>query len=362
MAEDRASEADRRNVAAAVRLGASALGTTWPNPAVGAIVVKNGIVVGRGRTGRGGRPHGETIALAEAGPAARGATLYVSLEPCAHFGKTPPCTDAIVAAGISRVVASAEDPDRRVTGRGFARLRQAGIEVVAGVLADEARRQQAGHISRIARGRPDVLLKLAVSADDAIGRKGEGNVPVTGEAARRTVQALRSRFDAILVGRGTVEADDPDLTCRLPGLEHRSPVRVILDSRNRLDHRRVFAAGPAATWVLGAAQDGEDGNVRRMQVQGGRGGIDLPAGLARLGAEGITRLLVEGGAEVARSLLEADLVDEILLFRSPVVLGGDIVPALGGLPLATIEHSDTFRRVERRSFGADRMTRYLRAR
>lgn len=353
---------DPRFMAAAIRLGTGALGTTWPNPAVGAIVVKDGMALGRGRTAPGGRPHGEAIALAQAGMAARGATLYVSLEPCSHHGRTPPCTEAIVAAGIARVVASIEDPDPRVAGRGFERLRRAGIEVVSGVMAEEARRAQIGHISRTLSRRPHVLLKLAVSADDAIGRLGEPNVAVTGETARRHVQALRSRFDAILVGRGTVEADDPALTCRLPGLERRSPVRVILDSAGRLaGRRRIFQAAGSPTWLLGAAwQDEEQGTIRRINVPRGSGGVDLRAALVRLGAEGVTRLFVEGGARVARSFLEAGLADEVMMFRSPQALGGNIVPALAGLPLSAVEDCERFRRTERRMFGPDRMTRYVR--
>jgi diaminohydroxyphosphoribosylaminopyrimidine deaminase/5-amino-6-(5-phosphoribosylamino)uracil reductase len=356
-----AEELDSRFLAAAIRLGAGALGTTWPNPAVGAIVVKDGRVVGRGRTAPGGRPHGEPLALAEAGKAARGATLYVSLEPCSHHGRTPPCTEAILTAGIARVVAPLTDPDPRVAGRGLRRLKDAGVEVVSGALSKEAARVHAGHLQQVEKGRPHVALKLAVSADDAIGRVGEPQVTVTGDIARRHVQALRSRFDAILVGRGTIEADDPELTSRLPGLEGRSPVRVVLDTEDRLaQHRRIFA-GRARTWVLTAdGEESEAGSVRRLKAPRGPGGLDLHACLLRLADEGITRLLVEGGAQVARSLLEADLIDEIMLFRSPVTLGGQIVPALAGLPLSALLHCGRFQTVERRTFGAYRMTRRLR--
>jgi diaminohydroxyphosphoribosylaminopyrimidine deaminase/5-amino-6-(5-phosphoribosylamino)uracil reductase len=358
-------ELDRRLLAAAIRLGAGALGTTWPSPAVGAIVVKEGMVVGRGRTAPGGRPHGEPLALAEAGEAARGATLYVSLEPCSHVGRGPPCADAVIAAGIARVVAPFADIDTRVAGRGFERMRAAGIEVATGLLAAQARRAHAGHLTQVAERRPYVVLKLAVSADDAIGRAGEGQVPITGEIARRHVQALRSRFDAIMVGRGTVEADDPELTCRLPGLEQRSPVRVVLDSDARLgSDRRVLAGGPAPTWVLTAiGPDEARAATRCLKVpRAAKGGLDLAACLGRLGSEGVTRLLVEGGAQLAKGMLEADLVDEALIFRSPAAIGGEIVPALAGLPLSEIERSERFRRVERRVFGADRMSRYERTR
>ncbi len=355
---------DRRFMAAAIRLGAGANGSTWPNPAVGAIVVKDGIAIGRGHTARGGRPHGEVEALAAAGEGARGATLYVSLEPCSHQGRAPPCADAIAAAGIGRVVAAIGDPDPRVNGTGFERLRATGVEVASGLLADEARRAHAGHIRQVESARPHVLLKLAVSSDDAIGRVGEAEVAVTGDLARRHVQALRSRFDAILVGRGTVETDDPELTVRLPALEDRSPIRVVLDSDGRLgSDRRVFG-GTVPTWVLGSA--GSDANaagiVRRFEVPRSSSGLDLDACLRLLAREGITRLLVEGGAKLACGLIEADLVDEVMLFRSPEALGGKIVPALTGLPLSTIESSERFKCIERRRFGADMMSRYERAR
>jgi diaminohydroxyphosphoribosylaminopyrimidine deaminase/5-amino-6-(5-phosphoribosylamino)uracil reductase len=284
---------------------------------------------------------------------------------------------------VARVVAPAADPDPRVAGTGFERLRNAGLTVVTGLLAEEAARAHAGHIRKISKGRPHVALKLAVSADDAIGQHGAGRVHVTGEIARRHVQALRARFDAILVGRGTIEADDPELTLRLPGLEKRAPVRVILDGEDRLDRmKRVFTTGSSPTWVFSverpsgaqapslsspstdreAGASGE-GRIRRLEApRGDGGGLDLEAVLRRLLAEGVTRLLVEGGARVARSFLESDLVDEVLLFRSPNALGGDLVPALAGLPLGQIERSPRFRKTQRRRFGADRMTRYERVR
>ena len=363
MPEPGGAEFDRRMLAAAVRLGAEALGTTAPNPAVGAILVKDGVVVGRGRTAAGGRPHGEALALAEAGAAARGATAYVSLEPCSHHGRTPPCADALIAAGIARFVAPAADPDPRVAGRGFARLREAGVEVASGLHVEQAERAHAGHIRKVGSGRPHIVLKLAISADGAIGRRGEAQVRVTGDIARRHVQALRTRFDAVLVGSGTIEMDDPELTCRLPGLEARSPIRVILDTEGRLGRdRRVFATGSSPTWVLTAVGDEEESKrFRRMVVPRGPGGLDLHAAASRLAHAGVTRLLVEGGARVARAFREADLIDEILLFRSPAALGGDIVPALAGLPLSALTHCSRFETVEKRMFGADRMTRRVRA-
>ena len=355
-------ELDRRWLDAAVRLGSAGLGTTWPNPSVGAILLKDNQVLGRGRTAPGGRPHGEIVALGQAGEAARGATLYVSLEPCSHYGVTPPCADALIAAGVGRVVSGMEDPNPLVGGRGYQRLTQAGIAVTALLRTEDVRRIHAGHVAKVMQRRPHVCLKLAVSRDDAIGRVGERQVPVTGEIARRHVQGLRSRFDAILVGRGTVEADDPELTCRLPGLEWRSPARVVLDSDGRLGPRYRVFNDAAPTWVLQTrGQENKVGRLRTLLVgPGAAGRPDLRSALERLAGEGITRVLVEGGAKTARAFLEADLVDEVLLFRSPVALGGDVVPALAGLPLAAIEASERFRRIERRRFGPDILSRYER--
>ena len=217
--------ADRRYMELALALGHRTLGQTWPNPAVGAVVVKDGVIVGRGWTAPGGRPHGEPQALARAGEAARGATVYVTLEPCSHHGKTPPCADALIAAGVKRVVSAIEDPNPEVAGQGHARLRAAGIVVDVGLCADEARRAHAGHIRRITSGRPHVTLKLAVSADGKIGAAGHKPVAITGDAVRAKVHLQRAHSDAILIGIGTALADDPELTCRLPGMEKLSPVR-----------------------------------------------------------------------------------------------------------------------------------------
>ncbi len=245
-------EADRRFMQLALTLGRRGLGRTWPNPAVGAVVVKDGIILGRGWTQPGGRPHAEPEALRRAGDAARGATLYVTLEPCSHFGKSPPCADAIIAAGISRVVAAIEDPNPEVAGNGLAKLRGAGIAVDVGLFAAEAAYDHAGHIRRIRDKRPHVILKLAVSSDDKIAAAGGKPVAITGEAARTRVHLLRAESDAILVGIGTVLADDPLLTCRLPGMEARSPVRVVLDRALRIpgNSRLVHSARETPLWVI----------------------------------------------------------------------------------------------------------------
>src|ERR1700749_2037524 len=244
--------ADLRFMQLALTLGRRGEGRTWPNPAVGAVLVKDGIVVGRGWTQPGGRPHAEPEALKRAGEAARGATLYVTLEPCSHFGKSPPCADAIIAAGIARVVAALEDPNPEVAGQGFARLRAAGIAVDIGLGAREATHDHAGHIRRIRDRRPHVILKLAVSADDKIAGAGGKTVAITGEAARTRVHLLRAQSDAILIGIGTVLADDPLLTCRLPGMEARSPVRVVLDRALRIPGpgRLMHSARQPRLWMM----------------------------------------------------------------------------------------------------------------
>src|SRR5207249_5671915 len=226
--------ADRRFMELALTLGRRALGQTWPNPAVGAVVVNDGVIVGRGWTQPGGRPHAETDALRRAGEAARGATFYVTLEPCSHFGKSPPCVDAVIASGIARVVSAIEDPNPEVAGQGHAKLRAAGISVDVGLGAAEAGHDHAGHFRRIRERRPHGLLKLAVSADDKIGAAGHKPVAITGDAAKTRVHLLRAQSDAILVGIGTVLADDPVLTCRLAGMEALAPVRVVLDRGLRL--------------------------------------------------------------------------------------------------------------------------------
>src|SRR6478735_7525404 len=235
---------DHRFMRLALALGRRGLGRTWPNPAVGAVIVKDGVVVGRGWTQPGGRPHAETEALKRAGKAAQGATLYVTLEPCSHQGKTPPCVDAIIRAGITRVVSALEDPNPEVAGKGYAKLSERGVAVDTGLGAEEAAHHHAGHIRRMREGRPQVLLKLAASSDGKAGLPGRKPAGITGELARARVHQMRAEADAILVGIGTVLSDDPHLTCRLPGMLEWSPVRVILDARLRM---------PLATSLVGTA-------------------------------------------------------------------------------------------------------------
>ncbi len=366
-----AKEADRRYMQLALTLGRRGLGRTWPNPAVGAVVVKDGVIVGRGWTQPGGRPHAEPEALRRAGEAARGATLYVTLEPCSHFGKSPPCADAIIAAGISRVVAAIEDPNPEVAGKGHAKLRAAGIAVDVGLFADEAAHDHAGHFRRVRDKRPHVILKLAVSADDKIGAAGSKPVAITGEAAGRRVHLLRAQSDAILVGIGTVLADDPMLTCRLPGMAARSPVRVVLDRALRIpgESRLVHSARETPLWVVAselaeapaAAKLGAAGTQVIRLAPTSAPGLDLAAVLHALSEKGITRLMVEGGSRVASSFVAADLVDEVWLLRGPEAIGAGGIAALDALPLSEITQSPRLKLRASETLGKDTLTIYERA-
>jgi diaminohydroxyphosphoribosylaminopyrimidine deaminase / 5-amino-6-(5-phosphoribosylamino)uracil reductase len=360
-------EADRRFMQLALALGRRGLGRTWPNPAVGAVVVKDGVIVGRGWTQPGGRPHAEPEALKRAGEVARGATLYVTLEPCSHFGKSPPCAEAIVAAGIVRVVASIEDPNPEVAGQGFAKLHAAGIAVDIGLGAAEATHDHAGHIRRIRDKRPHVILKLAVSSDHKIAGAAGKTVSITGEAARTRVHLLRAQSDAILVGIGTVLADDPLLTCRLPGMEARSPVRIVLDRALRISgsSRLVHSARQTPLWVLtsetveaaAAARLGAAG-AQVMRVHATAQGLDLAAVLHALSERGITRLMVEGGSRVASSFVAAGLADEIWLLRGPGAIGADGVSALDAMPLSAVTQSPAFKVHASETLGKDTLTIY----
>ena len=285
----------------ALRLAARNLGQTWPNPAVGALVVKDGQIVGQGRTARGGRPHAETEALAQAGHHARGATLYVTLEPCSHQGKTAPCTQAIINAGIARCIIACRDPNPRVNGQGIAQLQAAGIEVIEGVCEAQARALNRGFISVMERNRPYIALKIATSLDGKI-TTGTSERWLTGERARAYGHLLRSRYDAIAPGIGTVLADDPLLTCRLPGLEDCSPLRIVFDRQGRLpdDSQLARTLKHAPVWLTRFPPD---------------------EAVAWLASEGVTRLLIEAGQQLSTAFLRSGLVDRIYWFRAPLVIG-----------------------------------------
>ena len=344
------SDEDERFVRATLRLARRHAGLTGTNPSVGTLVVREGRVVGRGITAAGGRPHAEPVALAEAGEAARGATAYVSLEPCAHHGVTPPCAEALIRAGVARVVTAYVDPDRRVDGRGHAMLRDAGIAVEAGVASQAAASDLAGYLSRQTRHRPHVMLKLAVSADGYLGRECE-ETPLTGVESRRQVHAMRARADAIMVGSGTAVVDDPALTCRLPGLGDRSPHRYVLSAGARLSPESLLAtsAREVATTVVSVADLPPALarlGVRHLRAERHGDGLALPEVLDDLAARGTAVLMVEGGARVARAFLRDDLVDRLALFIAPVRLGGGIAAPLDARP-------EGFEQVDERRFGAD---------
>ncbi|CAA7617803.1 bifunctional diaminohydroxyphosphoribosylaminopyrimidine deaminase/5-amino-6-(5-phosphoribosylamino)uracil reductase RibD [Magnetospirillum sp. UT-4] len=353
---------------AALALARRGLGNVWPNPAVGCVIVQDGRVVGRGWTQPGGRPHAETEALAMAGEAARGAVAYVTLEPCSHHGKTPPCAAALARAGIARVVAAMEDPDERVSGQGFALLREAGIEVSVGIGAEEAAELNAGFFLKVAEGRPLVTLKLATTLDGRIATHGGESKWITGEAARAAAHLLRAEHDAVMIGSGTALADDPELTCRLPGLGDRSPVRLVVDGRLRLPltGKLVSGANDVPTWVLtlegcdtARREVLEEAGVDVVELPAGTdGSVDLVAALAMLGKSGLTRVLVEGGAHLAAALLRAGLVDRMVWFRAPRMMGGDGLPAAVAFGIDHLGRTPRFELVEARPVGHDLMEIY----
>lgn len=358
---------DERFMRLALALGRRNLGHTWPNPAVGAVIVKDGVILARGWTQDGGRPHAEVEALRRAKKAAQGASMYVSLEPCSHQGKTPPCADAIIRAGIARVVSAMEDPNPEVAGQGHARLRAKGVTVDVGVGAAEAKRLHAGHVKRITHGRPYVTLKLAISADGKVGLSGRRQTAITGEATRERMFQVRAASDAILVGIGTVLADDPQLTCRLPGMFERSPVRVVLDTKLRvpLATSVIATVRETPTWVFTSQQASaiaeeilQQKGCKVFRVREDDGRLDLEQVLKSLAQEGITRLLVEGGPIVASSFVEANAVDEAILLHGEKVIGDSGIGPLEGMPLEALTGRLTFRTGEK--LGADRIEYFVR--
>ncbi len=368
--------ADIAHMRAALSLARRGLGVTWPNPSVGCVIVREGRVVGRGATAPGGRPHAEASALARAGVGARGATAYVTLEPCCHWGRTPPCTGALIEAGVRRVVIGVRDTDPRVNGRGIAALRAAGIEVAEGVLAKDAAEAVAGFGLRIREGRPLLTLKLASTLDGRIATRTGESRWITGPPARKVAHALRGRHDAVMVGIGTVLADDPDLTCRLPGFRTVPLVRIVADSALRTPLSARVLTSDAPTWLLVRPDADvarraavEASGVRVVEVaQGGSsscppalaGGegplLDMHAALTALGAAGLTSVLVEGGARLAGSLLRACLVDRIAWFHAPGVMGGDGLGAVRGLDLERLADLPRFRRRSAIPLGDDMLT------
>ena len=352
-------------------LGRRGLGVTAPNPSVGALVVRQGVIVGRGATRAGGRPHAETEALLDAGARARGATLYVSLEPCSHQGVTPPCAAAIIAAGVARVVSALDDPDPRVAGRGHRMLAEAGVAVTTGVLAEAARRANLGHILRVTEGRPMVTLKLAETADGfAAGAEHDPRLMITGPAANNVVQTMRAMHDAIMIGSGTARRDDPRLDVRLDGLTDRQPLRIVLDTHLTLPlgARLVATAREQPTLVIAgdaapAAREQAlaEAGVEVLRVTADAAGhVDLGRALRALAARGITRILSEGGPTVAARLIAEGFADTIHLFTSRTPLGRAGVAAIDAAARARLADPRLYRLAEDGTLGIDRLRRYER--
>lgn len=353
-------------MALALSLGRRGQGTCWPNPAVGCVIVRNGRIVGRGWTQPSGRPHAEPVALAQAGELARGATAYVSLEPCSHHGKTPPCAQALIDAGVARVVSAIEDSDPRVAGQGFAMLREAGIDVTTGVLTEEAALDHEGFFLKTEQGRPFVTLKLASSFDGRIATETGHSKWITGPDARRLVHAMRARHDAVMVGAGTARADDPSLTVRDLGVLHQ-PVRIVVSRHLDLPLLGQLArtASEVPVWLC----HGPHPDTERVRAWEGLGARLIPCALddhridaadllQQLGQAGLTRVFCEGGSALAASLLAADLVDELVGFTAGVTIGAEGLPALGALGLDSLDHASRFDLIEARNVGGDVLHRW----
>lgn len=354
-------------MAHALALAARGLGQSWPNPAVGCVIVKEGRILGRGWTQAGGRPHGETMALAQAGARAHGATAYVTLEPCAHHGQTPPCASALIGAGVARVVTSLTDPDARVSGRGHAMLRDAGLAVREGVLETEARALNAGFLKRVARGLPYLALKLATSLDGRIATATGQSRWISGPEARRAVHALRLSHDAVLIGAGTARADDPDLRARDLGATHQ-PVRIVIDSRlsHAPESRLGRSAAESAVWIIhtpaapaGTCNAWQERGATLIEVAAtGAGQVDLTSALRSLAARGLTRILCEGGATLASALLRHHLVDSLIHVTAGRVIGADGLAALAPLGVAQLADAPALTLAGVRRVGPDTWTHW----
>lgn len=350
---------DARWMALALSLDQRGLGQTWPNPSVGCVIVHDRRVVGRGHTQHGGRPHGEVMALRQAGPRAKGATAYVTLEPCAHFGKSPPCAQALIDAGISRVVGAIQDPDPRVSGKGYTMLKAAGIDVTTGVLANQASQSHIGFLTRVTKHRPAITLKLAASLDGRIATRTGDSRWITGPESRRLVHLLRANHDAVMIGSGTALADNPDLTVRNLGLQDCSPVRVVIDTNLRTPTTSILAktAGKTATWLCHGpkadTQIWEQTSAKLICCEMTKGQVDLNDALTKLAEAGLTRIFVEGGGKLAASFLRAGLVDQLLTFNAGVAIGGDGRAQLGPLGIDILANAPKFTLIESRCLGQD---------
>jgi diaminohydroxyphosphoribosylaminopyrimidine deaminase / 5-amino-6-(5-phosphoribosylamino)uracil reductase len=356
---------------AALALARRSLGRTWPNPAVGCVIVRDGRVLARGRTQDGGRPHGEADAIAHATGSLKGATVYVTLEPCSHHGKSPPCADALIAAGVSKVVSALEDPYPKVNGQGHAKLKAAGIAVEVGEGAKEAAEINAGFLLRVREGRPLFHLKIASSLDGHTATASGESKWITGPAARADGHRLRATHDAILVGANTVDADDPDLTCRLPGLDRYSPVRIVVDSKARLSPGSKLAASArdVPVWLVCTPQ-APSAAREALQAKGVEilevaatpvGRVDIAAAATALGSRGLTSVLVEGGGTIAAAFLTAGLVDRLSVYRGGLLMGADSRSAVGQLGLDGLDFAPRFSLVSTRAVGGDTLETWRRA-
>lgn len=345
----------------ALRLAARGLGRTWPNPAVGCVIVQQGVIVGRGWTQPGGRPHAEVMALRQAGEAARGATAYVTLEPCAHHGKTGPCAEALIAAGVARVVSALQDPDPRVSGKGHAMLRAAGIALTENLLQAEATRANVGFLKRVSQGLPFVTLKLATTLDGRIATATGESRWITGPASRRAVHTMRLSHDAVLIGSGTARADDPDLTVRELGASHQ-PIRIVMDSRlGHSPHSRLGqTAKTSPVWLLHGAdapQENRDAwagqGATLLEIASENGHISPRTALQTLAAQGLTRIFCEGGGTLAAALIRAHLVDDLALFTAGALIGADGQPSLAALNLQALKDAPRLTLCETKTIGPD---------
>ncbi|MCW9035369.1 MAG: bifunctional diaminohydroxyphosphoribosylaminopyrimidine deaminase/5-amino-6-(5-phosphoribosylamino)uracil reductase RibD [Rhodospirillales bacterium] len=354
----------------ALGLARRGLGNVWPNPAVGCVIVREGEIVGRGWTQPGGRPHAETEALKRAGEKAKGATAFVTLEPCDHTGKTSPCSQALIDAGITKIVVATTDPDPRVSGKGIDRLKKAGIEVVVDVCKAEADALNEGFFRRIKDNRPLFTLKTATTLDGRIATHSGESQWITGASARKVGHWLRANHDAIMVGSGTAITDNPELTCRLPGMEEHSPVRIFFDSRMRLPltHKLVSTALKTPTWMVtlpGGDQTRKEAfhncGVVIIEVEADKDGYpNLPLAAKAFAERGLTRVLVEGGSHLAATLLEYDLIDRVAWMRAPKIIGGDGIPALTGFGVDKLLQAAEFKRTSLGEAGIDQVEFYKR--
>ena len=361
---------DEKWMGLALRLARRGLGNVYPNPSVRCILVKENRVVGRGWTQKGGRPHAEVMALRQAGEASQGATAYCTLEPCAHFGKSAPCCDALINAGVSSVVVAMRDPDPRVDGRGLEKLKRSGIKVKEGICSEQALKIMEGFLSVVRTGSPVITLKIAMSIDSRISTKNGESKWITGEASRKYGHLLRANHDAILTGIGTIITDNPRLDCRLKGLEERSPVRVLLDTNLRVSMNSNFVgmARDKDTFLFTSVKT-DEAKREKLVALGLKvvtlcvdedGQLPVRKCLKVLAKNGITTILIEAGGQVASSLVRHDLVDKLIVYRAPIVIGGDGIAACHPIGVEGLDDAKKFNLQKLQEIDGDIMEFYNR--